>query len=55
MTILMKYFRKMLTCIFRAQDNDLKIEVKNICCIEKISFLTFKIKNAQFPRLNYYI
>jgi len=29
-------FYKMLTCVLRTQDNDLKIEFKNKCCIEKI-------------------
>jgi len=29
----------MLTCSLRAQDKDLKIELKNKCCIEKITLM----------------
>jgi hypothetical protein len=43
--------RKML----RAQDKVLKIEFKNKYCIENISFEVFKVMNAQFPRLSFYI
>jgi len=48
-------FRKMLTCALGAQDKDLKVELKNKCCIENISFEVFKIVNAQFPTSNFYI
>jgi len=28
----------MLTCVLRAQDKDLEVELKNKCCIENINF-----------------
>ena len=45
----------MLTCAPRAQDKNLKVELKNKSCIENISFEIFKIVNAQFPTSNFYI
>jgi len=45
----------MLTCALRVQDKDLKIEFKNKYCIENISFEVFKVMNAQFSILSFYI
>jgi len=44
----------MLICALRAQDKDLKIELKNKCC-NKLSFQAFTIMNAQFSILNFHI
>jgi len=46
---------ELLTCALRAQDKNLKIKFKNKYCIENISFKVFKVMNAQFSKLNFYI
>jgi len=37
------------------KDKNIKIELNNKYCIEKNFFLIFKVMNAQFARLNFFI
>ena len=45
----------MLTCIIRAQVNELKMEIKNKFYIKSITFATFETLNAQVSRKIFYI
>jgi len=45
----------MLSCALRAQVKELKIEIKNKFYIENITFVIFKILNAQVSRKIFYI
>jgi len=48
-------YRVMLTCAFRAQIKEVKMEIKNKFYIENITFETFKTLNLQFSSKNFYI